>query len=96
MSSTRPLPCQARTVAPTIPRVKDHYADFVAAVRTGRKAGSDFAEYGGPLTELAMIGIIAMKFPGRKLAWDGAAGRFTDCEDANRHLETPYRKGWTL
>jgi predicted dehydrogenase len=81
---------------PTIPRVKDHHADFVAAIKTGRKAGSDFAEYGGPLTELAMIGIIAMKFPGRKLGWDGPSGRFTDCEEANRHLETPYRKGWSL
>jgi predicted dehydrogenase len=82
--------------APSIPRVKDHYADFVQAIKEKRKAGSDFALYGGPLTELAMIGIIAMKFPGKKLGWDGAAGRFTDSEDANRHLETPYRKGWSL
>ena len=82
--------------SPTIPRVKDHYADFVEAIKTGRKAGSDFAQYGGPLTELAMIGIIAIRFPGRKLGWDGAAGRFTDCDEANRALETPYRKGWSL
>ncbi len=82
--------------APSIPRVKDHHADFVQAIKEGRKAGSDFALYGGPLTELAMIGIIAMNFPGRKLAWDGAAGRFTDCDDANQRLNPPYRKGWSL
>ena len=82
--------------APSIPRVKGHHADFVAAIKEGRKAGSDFALYGGPLTELAMIGIIAMGFPGRKLGWDGEAGRFTDSEEANGRLCTPYRKGWSL
>lgn len=82
--------------APSIPRVKDHYADFVQAIKEGRKAGSDFALYGGPLTELAMIGLIAMTFPGRKLAWDGQAARFTDCEDANKLLNPPYRNGWSL
>ncbi len=82
--------------APSIPRVKSHHADFVAAIKEGRKAGSDFALYGGPLTELAMIGIIAMDFPGRKLTWDGEAARFTDCDDANRSLNPPYRKGWSL
>jgi predicted dehydrogenase len=85
-----------RTPAPSIPRVKDHHADFVAAIREGRKAGSDFALYGGPLSELAMIGIVAMSFPGKSLAWDGAEGRFTNVEEANRHLHPPYREGWTL
>ena len=70
--------------------------DFVQAIKEGRKAGSDFALYGGPLTELAMIGIIAMNFPGRKLGWDGAAGRFTDCDEANQRLHPPYRQGWSL
>ena len=85
-----------RQPAPSIPRVKDHHADFVQAIKAGRKAGSDFALYGGPLTELALIGIIAMNFPGRKLAWDGAAGRFTDCDEANQRIHPPYRKGWSL
>jgi predicted dehydrogenase len=82
--------------APTIPRVGDVYQDFCDAIKQKRKAGADFADYGAPLTELAVIGIIAMNFPGRKLAWDGAAGRFTDCPEANAHLSTPYRKGWSL
>jgi predicted dehydrogenase len=81
---------------PSIPRVGDHYKDFVAAIREGRKAGSDFALYGGPLTELAMLGIIAMNFPGRKLTWEGEGARFSDSPEANRHLDHPYRKGWTL
>lgn len=86
----------AKPPAPTIPRVGDHYRDFAAAIREGRKAGSDFGLYGGPLTELALLGIIAMNFPQRKLAWDGEAGKFTDAEEANRFLNPPCRKGWSL
>lgn len=82
--------------APSIPRVGTHHQDFLAAIRGGRKAGSDFADYGGPLTELAMLGIIAMNFPQRKLTWDSEAVRFTDCDEANRYLNPPYREGWTL
>ena len=65
-------------------------------IKDGRKAGSDFAEYGGPLTEIAMLGIIAMNFPKRKLTWDAEAVRFTDCDEANAYINPPYRKGWSL
>ena len=84
--------------APSIPRVRgnDHHGDFLDAILRGRKAGSDIAEYGGPLTELAMLGIIAMNFPGRTLAWDGPNMRFADCEEANRFVAPPCREGWTL
>jgi predicted dehydrogenase len=87
-----------RPPAPTLPRVEaqSHYKDFVSAIREKRKAGSDFASYGGPLTEIALLGIIAMDFPERTLAWDGEAGRFTDCEEANRYLHPPRREGWPL
>ena len=85
-----------RLPAETIPRVRSHHADWVGAVREGRHAGSDFADYGGPLTELAVIGIIALRMPGRKLAWDGVRGQFTDSPEANRRLKPEFRKGWTL
>jgi len=82
--------------SPTIPRVRNHYQDFLRAVREGGRAGSDFAAYGGPLTEIALLGIISMNFPGWKLTWDGEKARFTGCEEANPYLHPPYRKGWTL
>ena len=80
----------------TIPRTRGHHNDFLDAIRNGKKAGSDFADYGGPLTELTMLGIIAMNFPGRVLTWDGPNMRFTDCDEANPYVAPPYRKGWTL
>jgi len=79
----------------TIPRAKEHHADWLGAIREGRKAGSDFS-YGGPLTEIAMLGVIALKMPGMKLEWDGPNTRFTNCDEANQYLNPPYRAGWTL
>jgi predicted dehydrogenase len=81
----------------TIPRAPggNHQQDWLQAIRKGTKAGSDFS-YGGPLTELAMLGVIAIKMAGTKLEWDAEAMRFTNSEEANRHVNPPYRAGWTL
>ncbi len=78
-----------------IPRALEHHQDWLRAIRTGGKAGSDFS-YGGPLTELAMLGVIALKMPGTKLQWDAVNTRFTNCEEANQYINPPYRSGWTL
>ncbi|MCP4610709.1 MAG: Gfo/Idh/MocA family oxidoreductase [Planctomycetes bacterium] len=78
-----------------IPRVRGHHNDWLRAIREGRKAGSDFS-YGGPLTEIAMLGVVALKMPGVKLRWDAQAVKFTNCDEANMFVDPPYRKGWTL
>lgn len=79
----------------TIPRVRDHYQDWLQAIRHGTKSGSDFS-YGGPLTEIALLGVIAIKMAGRKLEWDSAAMKFTNSSEANEFINPPYRTGWTL
>ncbi|MHB1033557.1 MAG: Gfo/Idh/MocA family protein [Pirellulales bacterium] len=80
---------------PTIPRAKEHHQDWLNAIRNGTKAGSDFS-YGGPLTEIAMLGVIAIKLAGTKLEWDGPNMRFTNSAEANAFVNMPYRQGWTL
>ncbi len=79
----------------SIPRVKDHYSDWLEAIRKGGRAGSDF-DYGGPLTELALLGIIATRMPGTKLEWDGEKMRFANCDEANRFIAPAFREGWNL
>ena len=79
-----------------LPRVRSHHADWLDAIRAGRHAGSDFALYGGPLTELALLGVIGLRMPGRKLAWNAARMQFTNCPEANRYVRPEFRKGWTL
>ncbi len=78
-----------------IPRVEGHHWDWLEAIRTGRKAGSDFA-YGGPLTEVALLGAIAIRFPGRELRWDHDRMQFTNLSAANAFVAPPYRQGWAL
>jgi predicted dehydrogenase len=78
-----------------IPRVKNHAWDWLEAIRTGRQAGSNF-DFGAPLTQAALLGAIAIRFPGQTLEWDDQAGRFTNHEQANQYVDPPYREGWTL
>ncbi|MCX8109619.1 MAG: Gfo/Idh/MocA family oxidoreductase [Verrucomicrobiae bacterium] len=79
----------------TIPRVRGHHQDWLDSIRNGKKAGSDFS-YGGPLTEIAMLGVIAIKLAGTKLEWDAEKVQFTNCSEANQYLNPPYRAGWSL
>ncbi|MEK7678198.1 MAG: Gfo/Idh/MocA family oxidoreductase [Verrucomicrobiota bacterium] len=79
----------------TLPRVREHHGDWLQAIKNGTKAGSDFS-YGGPLTELAMLGVIAIKLAGTKLEWDTQAMRFINSAEANQYINPPYRSGWTL
>jgi hypothetical protein len=81
--------------AKTIPRVPGHQKDWLEAIKKGSKAGSDFS-YGGPLTEIALLGVIAIRHPGKKLEWDSQQMRFTNCPEANDFINLPYRAGWTL
>ena len=79
----------------SIPRVKNHAWDWLDAIRTGREAGSHFG-YGGPLTQVALLGAIAIRFPGQTLQWDDHSARFTNHEPANTLVHPPYRDGWKL
>jgi predicted dehydrogenase len=81
--------------AQKITRVKNHAWDWLEAIRTGRQAGSNF-QYGGPLTQSALLGAIAIRFPGQTLNWDAKAMRFTNHKEANAYINPPYRKGWSL
>ncbi len=83
--------------ARTIPRVPggNHQRDWVDAIRNGRKAGSDFS-YGGPLSEIAMLGVLAIKMAGTKLEYDAENTRFPNCPEADKHINPPYREGWKL
>ena len=80
---------------PSIPRVENHHVDWLEAVRAGRQAGSNF-EYGAKLTELGLLGAIAVRFPTQKLEWDSAAMKFTNFAAANAYVHTGYREGWSL
>jgi hypothetical protein len=80
----------------TIPRVKNgHHKDWLDAIREGRSASADF-DYGARLSEIGLLGMIAIRMGGMKLTYDGGAMRFANSEAANRLLSPPFRSGWKL
>ena len=79
----------------TLPRSPGHLQEWVAACRGGSPAGANFVDHAGLLTEVCLLGNIAVQRQ-KKLHWDGANLRFIDDEAANRLLHRTYRQGWTL
>lgn len=68
-----------------------HADDWFDAIREGRPAGSNFT-YGAALTEIALLGVIALRFPGQRLDWDAAAMRFRNSSEANQFVNPLVRK----
>ena len=76
-----------------IPRVGRHTKDFLDAVRESRPAGSPF-EYGGAMSEVGLLGMIAIRFPGERLVWNAEKMEITNHSEANKLVTPEYRAGW--
>ncbi len=81
--------------AEKIPRVKGHGWDWIEAIRTERQAGSNF-DYGGPLSQIGLLGLIAIRFPNETLQWDATAMRFANSDAATALVRPKYRAGWSI
>jgi predicted dehydrogenase len=79
----------------TLPRTADHYKEWVTAAKGGPPAACNF-DFGGLLTETALLGVVAQRLPGQLLAWDAANLKITNNERANRLVDQPCRTGWAL
>jgi len=79
----------------SLPRSIGHREEWIAACKGGKPAGANF-NYSGPLTEMVLLGNIALRMPHKKLHWDGANMRVANAPDANQHLQREYRSDWTL
>ena len=66
-----------------------HYHQFVDACLGKDKCSAPFS-YSAKLTETILLGVIAGRFPGKKLHWDNNTARFKE-EKANKFLDAPYR-----
>ena len=80
----------------TIDRIKgSHEQNWIEACKGGKPACSNF-EYSGPLTETVLMGNLAIRFPNKKLKWDGKNMEITNLPDANEFVHRQYRQGWSL
>ena len=79
-----------------IKRVPGHHQDSLDACKGGDPASSNF-DYGGPLTEMVLLGVIAIRNSGTKLLWDNEKMQFTNKKTtANEPIKPEYHNAWSL
>jgi hypothetical protein len=79
----------------TLPRSPGHYEEWIAACRGASPAGSNFLDHSGLLTEVCLLGNIAVRAQ-KKLEWDPVHLQFKNEKAANKLLHREYRAGWSL
>jgi predicted dehydrogenase len=82
----------------SIPESPGIHAEWVNAIKNGGEASSNF-EYAAALTEMMLVGNVAIQFSDRhqKLHYDADNMRFTNLDDANDWLDqrkNEFRPGW--
>ena len=85
-----------REVPESFPRIPvSHEMNWVQACKGTAEATCPLS-YAAPLTEMMLLSVVALR-AGRKIEWDGDAGRVTNVPDANQYLRRPeYRSCWSL
>ncbi len=80
--------------AQKLPRIEneDHEMNWVNTAKGKTQASCPF-EYGAQLTEVMLLGVVALK-AGKKIYYDGANMKVTNVPEANQYLSRQYRTGW--
>jgi predicted dehydrogenase len=76
----------------TLTRSKGHHRDWLDACKGGPQASGNF-EYGAALSEVGLLGLVAMRV-GRKIYWDAKAMKATNAPEADKYIKETYRPGW--
>ena len=77
-----------------IPPLGHFQKEWVDACKGDLKTHCDF-DYAGTVIEQMLLGLVAYRV-GKKIEYDGKAGRVTNSAEANALLSKKYRPGWTL
>ncbi len=72
-----------------------HEQNWINACKGGKPAGSNF-DFSGPMTESVVMGNLAIRYPLRKLEWNGEKMEVTNFPEANQFVNPPKRQGWSL
>jgi len=83
-----------RTPDKLLPDIGHFQKQWINACKNGGKTACDFG-YSSDMIEQLLLGLVAYRV-GKKLEYDGVAGRVTNCPEANQWLTRQYRPGWTL
>jgi predicted dehydrogenase len=78
----------------TIARVPNEDVEWVRACQGGSKPLSSF-DYSGPLTEMVLLGNLAVRL-GKPIEWDARALKAPNAPEAEPLIRREYRSGWEL
>jgi predicted dehydrogenase len=84
---------EVKAPEPSIPRSIGHHQEFTDAIRTGKKAGSDFVIKACRLTEVVLLGNLAARV-GKRIEWDSETGTAKNAPEAGQYIQRSYRPGW--
>jgi predicted dehydrogenase len=87
-----PIHEDAKLNAPDNQNIKELWADFLDAIKTGRKPISDIEEVYYS-TNVSLLGMLSYKL-GRSIEWDGAKELIVGDKEANAMLSRNYRGPW--
>jgi hypothetical protein len=83
-----------RTEESLLPAMGNFQKQWINACKGSLKTSCDF-EYSGNMMETMLVGLAAYRV-GRKIQYDGVAGKVIGDDEANALLSRKYRDGWTL
>jgi hypothetical protein len=88
---------EAARVPRTMPRIStSHELNWAEACKGNGSASSPFS-YAGPLTEVMLLGIVALRAgQGKTIRYDAERMTITNAPDADPYLTRPYRAGWAV
>lgn len=70
-----------------------HEMNWVGACKGEGPSSCPF-DYAGPLTEIVVLGNLAVRFPGNVIEWDAEKMEVTNHAEANEYIKMHYREGW--
>ena len=72
-----------------------HFEEWVRAIKTGKPAMANFPDYASPLTEMVLLGNLAV-WAGQKVEWDAKNMRSTNVAGLEEIIKPVYREGYKL
>ncbi len=78
----------------TLPRVMGHHRDWLDACKGGKQSSASF-EYSAALTEVGLLGLVAMRL-GKKMYWNAKEMKAINAPEADEYFKENYRKGWEV
>ena len=77
------------------PRTKGVYGEFIEAIKNGTQPGSNIPGHAGPLTEMIVLGNLAVR-AGRSIELNPTTGELLTTGIPAEWVSTPFRAGYSL